>query len=877
MFSHDPLTDFTRKLLDDFIQQENERVELRKKAEEEALERADNMSEVVEENKTVLDIIIPTARPSFYQSSAVEKEAVISDEEQPAEEDNTPQTHNNVEPDVSLSSAVEQPGSVCYSVEAMLGPKLFKPCLYTATKSQEAPASESKTPDNPLDVIDCPYSIASVLKSSIRSSDLHSPSIAPAVVASSESNYKETTLILDNKYAFFPSIQEKPPSFYDSAASQYHNNQYEKTTFWGKFKAKGELTVGLSTLEDEKITTKKREYMPLIKSHCPSQVQKDKFDECDLKLSQFKDKPFLKSDTFLSKPLPTNQGTSVQQNPKGNDRKTSLKNFDYNKQERIASPCVKTLRLNRLFGSLSTAADWTSTVINSVCGNQAVQSAQKYESDGAGQKFHSSEEKKQSLFSGNTSENSKNGCSSKNKREEIERDEISPPKKCHRLFASLTPDFSGKPAVQSARKPICHSEKIKCGSKQATKPSPIPRNTSESTGNISKNNPSKLLVCTSASDSVNCSKREEDNGSAKTPAKPFQSLFTSLDLDSDQALNTNSSFSEKTAVPRVQKVDKSICDGRASTVCNGQNFASAFGSSDLKSENQEEDVESVETPIKSFQSLFASLTRTFGKNIKPDALSYEKAKCDGQNSTSDSNRAKSTTRQSHFPENVSQSPNNANGGRGDVAVAAESTDRLSNSGQNSAASNLKSKNRKDDTDGSARAIQSLFTCLTPEVDRTLTVQPQKVEKSICGNQKFKCDSSQRQSQYNESATGIKCPKPFSSSAMRSNSKEENRDIGSANTPAKSFHHLFSAPLDESAATNDSKMPFLPQSVEGQLSNTKRTSSHASNTENKRTGQSRSATVNSPNVSHETPANPQHQSNNGSPNSIFKSLFQQLNP
>ncbi|KAK7930750.1 hypothetical protein WMY93_007145 [Mugilogobius chulae] len=153
MFSHDPLTDLTKKLLDDFIEREEE---LKKKAEEETQSQTENVTESVEE-KTTVEIAIPTDRLSFYQSSTVKEDALVPDEEPPAEEDDTPQrpvSENNGESEDALPSALEPPEPVCYSVEALLGPKLFKPCLYNTQKSQEDSLSESKTTsDSPFNCV----------------------------------------------------------------------------------------------------------------------------------------------------------------------------------------------------------------------------------------------------------------------------------------------------------------------------------------------------------------------------------------------------------------------------------------------------------------------------------------------------------------------------------------------------------------------------------------------------------------------------------------------------------------------------------------------------------------------------------------------------
>ncbi|KAJ0050836.1 hypothetical protein NL108_008179 [Boleophthalmus pectinirostris] len=524
-------------------------------------------------------------------------------------------------------------------------------------------------------------------------------------------------------------------------------------------------------------------------------------------------------------------------------------------------------------------------------------------------------------------------CSTKE--EDMESTKSLPAKPFQSLFASLTPDsdrtstvinsVGHKPAVSSAQKvknSICDCQKVNCDSNQALKPSQCTGNTSESPNNSSSSNHMQVEASTETPSNnseglVTSSARSEFKVTNKKNEKKFhQSLFASLTSDSDQTTAGNN-FSKKTTVPNAQKVYQSICTSEKincgsnqatkQSQCPGNMLESMHNSSNhserlisattnLKS-LKKEDTETAKTAsAKLFQSLFASLTPTVTKSVgdKLDICAHnvEKSKC--QKDNSDSNQAKSA-KQSQFTENSSESTYNDSCSTYDeVGLVTEST---KTKGQklisSSATSNLQSKNKKDYPDSTktphAKSFQNLL-----EVDPTSTVQSQKVEKSIFDSPKVKCDASQatKQSQYSESTPksssssshavaartetlNNNCQKPVSSPAM---SKGENQETESA----KSFNNIFAAPLGESSATNDSKMPCLPnraQCMGGKLSHNKH--SLASYTENKRIEESKNeprkkSATNSSNVLNTASARPQ-QTNNGPPSSILRTLFQQLRP
>ncbi|XP_030000399.1 uncharacterized protein LOC115426401 isoform X4 [Sphaeramia orbicularis] len=169
-FSHEPLTDVTEKLLDEAIKRSNDLIELVKKAEQESAGQSENTqgSEITETNTTA-DWFIQPVRPNFYSSSEVNTEKETGQRKDllhPTEDDSPPHLADDDQPH---ESPPKEP--VCYSVEAVLGPQLFKPFrgLFTTPSSDFASGSPNQS--------EAPYSVSAVLKS-FKSGDSESFSLS---------------------------------------------------------------------------------------------------------------------------------------------------------------------------------------------------------------------------------------------------------------------------------------------------------------------------------------------------------------------------------------------------------------------------------------------------------------------------------------------------------------------------------------------------------------------------------------------------------------------------------------------------------------------------------------------------------------------------
>ncbi|XP_029297821.1 uncharacterized protein LOC115014858 [Cottoperca gobio] len=161
-FSHEPLNDVTTKLLNEALKRERDLYELTKNAEQESSSsgRPENTeeSEIIEANGTC-DALLPPLRPYFYNSAETnaEKESLLCPTEQLAEdiEEAVPSHPSDAaQPHPPPSSNINHEEPVCYSVEAVLGPQLFKPFpSFFTTPGCEA--TQSKVP----------YSVDAVLRS----------------------------------------------------------------------------------------------------------------------------------------------------------------------------------------------------------------------------------------------------------------------------------------------------------------------------------------------------------------------------------------------------------------------------------------------------------------------------------------------------------------------------------------------------------------------------------------------------------------------------------------------------------------------------------------------------------------------------------------
>ncbi|XP_062289699.1 uncharacterized protein LOC133994457 [Scomber scombrus] len=190
-FSHEPLDDVTKQLLDEVIKKD----ELYKvaKAEEESSAQPVKSAEpeITEANETP-DILIQPLRANFYNSteSNAQREALSCQTEEPAnvtEEANpahaaASQSHN------SPSNDHNHKEPVCYSVEAVLGPKLSKPFsgLFTTPGGQDSssvPIPQSDNTSGSANQSEVPYSVDAVLRS-YKSLDSSTPAAPTAQTVS---------------------------------------------------------------------------------------------------------------------------------------------------------------------------------------------------------------------------------------------------------------------------------------------------------------------------------------------------------------------------------------------------------------------------------------------------------------------------------------------------------------------------------------------------------------------------------------------------------------------------------------------------------------------------------------------------------------------
>ncbi|XP_010790430.1 uncharacterized protein [Notothenia coriiceps] len=164
-FSHEPLNDITTKLLDEALQKQKGLIELTKQSEQDSLRPPENTdeSERIEADKTP-DIPLQPLRPVFYNSTEAntEKETTLCATEALADEATVPpRAPDDAQHQPPQSSHLNPVEPVCYSVEAVLGPQLFKPFprLFTTPGCEEFGTSGSA---NPKEV---PYSVNAILRS----------------------------------------------------------------------------------------------------------------------------------------------------------------------------------------------------------------------------------------------------------------------------------------------------------------------------------------------------------------------------------------------------------------------------------------------------------------------------------------------------------------------------------------------------------------------------------------------------------------------------------------------------------------------------------------------------------------------------------------
>ncbi|XP_029934342.1 flocculation protein FLO11-like isoform X2 [Myripristis murdjan] len=215
-FSHEPLTDLTKELLEAVLKRDKE---LAKKAEQGASGQPEDTEEsALTEENTTPDVLMNPIRPNFYNSSCpsvphAENEATVCQAEGLADdmEDPVPHATDTAPSHSPPSSDLIHKESVSYSVEAVLGSQRSKPfpSLFGTSASQEStslptPQSPLDAPSSSADHIDAPYSVDAVLGSSkVAFSHLSTPFSAQSTCStpkppSSSANQNEVVSCLVN-------------------------------------------------------------------------------------------------------------------------------------------------------------------------------------------------------------------------------------------------------------------------------------------------------------------------------------------------------------------------------------------------------------------------------------------------------------------------------------------------------------------------------------------------------------------------------------------------------------------------------------------------------------------------------------------------------
>ncbi|XP_019940053.2 uncharacterized protein [Paralichthys olivaceus] len=170
-FSHDPLNETTSRLLEEVLKRDKDLYELSKKNEQESSEQPANTDETeMTESEKTPDVLTQPLRPNFYNSGETntEQEALCKTEEQcEIPEVAVPrEASDSAHPHSPLSAPLNHKEPVCYSVEAMLRPQLFKPfpSFYTTPGSQDSaslsgPQNSSDCTSGSADQSKAPYSV----------------------------------------------------------------------------------------------------------------------------------------------------------------------------------------------------------------------------------------------------------------------------------------------------------------------------------------------------------------------------------------------------------------------------------------------------------------------------------------------------------------------------------------------------------------------------------------------------------------------------------------------------------------------------------------------------------------------------------------------
>ncbi|KAM9314774.1 uncharacterized protein KZ484_024438 [Pholidichthys leucotaenia] len=180
-FSHEPLNDLTKRLLDEALQREKELYEHMSKADEKSSGQPEDKEESKPSEPNVISQIpIQPLRRNFYNSTETNNENGASHEEKPVDDADQP----------PVSSDHSQP--VCYSVEAVLGSQISKPffSFYNTPARPESPSQSAQKTDTEVTLgstkqTGAPYSVEAVL-GSFKSITSYSQEIPKPVPSSAE-------------------------------------------------------------------------------------------------------------------------------------------------------------------------------------------------------------------------------------------------------------------------------------------------------------------------------------------------------------------------------------------------------------------------------------------------------------------------------------------------------------------------------------------------------------------------------------------------------------------------------------------------------------------------------------------------------------------
>lgn len=204
-FSHEPLTDLTRKLLEESERKKNELKELVTGPlnKEKPVTAEEPVNTLLAVDKTTINIFSDPVRPNFYNSSChsepdPEQRSPLWNTPAPAESKHT--VHENILPNLDPStSSTDTKRPVSYSVEAVLGshklldePKLYSPFAHPISQSSTGILSLQKSPDSPSSSADCKKTVSPVTEDFLRPHKIeekpfHSLFATPIIQASGSS------------------------------------------------------------------------------------------------------------------------------------------------------------------------------------------------------------------------------------------------------------------------------------------------------------------------------------------------------------------------------------------------------------------------------------------------------------------------------------------------------------------------------------------------------------------------------------------------------------------------------------------------------------------------------------------------------------------